>query len=167
MPDAVPEPGAQPAVDLLKFDLDTCHSEVIKPTPLDLFDLLDALVKGTGCGFAGDSFQTLFESLPSLFCHHQLVLAFVALAVGGHEPVTQNLEVYRSSDAALFLVDRQLESLVQKAVDAFAYPLGFRFAPGIGAEVIGIADDVELRLPALGRRVLQRFEPSGNQWRQL
>ena len=125
MPDAVPEPGTQPAVDLLKLALDTSHTEVVEPASLDLLLLLDALIKGAGRGFAGNSFQVLFEPLPTLFTHYQLVLAFVAFAIGGYELIAQYPEVYRPSDTALFLIDGQPEPLVEEAVDAGAYPIGF------------------------------------------
>jgi hypothetical protein len=45
MPDAVSQPVTKPAIEVVEFAVNTCHTEVIYPTPLNLVQLADSYLE--------------------------------------------------------------------------------------------------------------------------
>ena len=57
VPNTVPETVSYPAIHVLQFTRDTCYSVVPKPTPVEFFQFMDALVERCRSGFPGDGFD--------------------------------------------------------------------------------------------------------------
>lgn len=74
-------PIAQPTIDIAEFALDTCSLKVVEPPPLNFVYLSNPLIETHWCGFSGDGFESLFESLPSFLCYYQLVSAFYSYEI--------------------------------------------------------------------------------------
>lgn len=59
VPDAVPQTVAYPSIQVFEFAVDTCHSEISQPTPLEFFKPLDSFIEGTWSGLSCDNFDFL------------------------------------------------------------------------------------------------------------
>jgi hypothetical protein len=69
-PNTISQPVANPTVNLLEFDLDTCQSEVVEPALLSDFQLPYAFRKRFRSSFPGNGFEVLFERFPALVANH-------------------------------------------------------------------------------------------------
>jgi hypothetical protein len=106
MPDAIPEPVAQPSVQFFEFAVNTCHTEVVHPSPLNFVEFLNTFIKAHWSGFAGNDFKLLLKLFPTLFGYNQLILAFLTFFVGRYESETQTGIMYRFSNSAFLPVNR-------------------------------------------------------------
>lgn len=140
MPDTIPQPIANPTIKVFEFAVNTCHSEVIHPPSLYLFQLFDSLVKRLWSCFAGDGFQVLPEPSPVLIRCHQLVLPLVAFEIGRYKSKSQYLEVHRFTDAAFSPIDRKFQLVPEEQVDFISGLAGCLVTFCVDAKIITISN---------------------------
>jgi len=107
VPDTISQPVAHPTVNLPEFALDTCHTEVIEPTLLSDFQLPHTFRKRFWNSFPRNGFKVLFERLPALVAHHQLVFALYTRDKRGNKFEPQYFKADRTAYAAFLPVDRE------------------------------------------------------------
>lgn len=113
--------------------------------------------------FTGDGSAALFEFIPALFAHHQLVFAPGSFLIRAHKPVPQYGELNRFAGAAFLCIHGRFQPVFHKSHNGRFCLLCFLLAFGVNAEIIGIANPPAGPLFQLFVQFMQ--QNVGQEWR--